>query len=331
MNLAVFGWYHHRNAGDDRIAQCLVRWLEGHTLAFLPAGRPAPTALLRSYDAALIGGGGLVADRGGVFRGMGRWIADAGVPVALVGVGVEATLGEELRRELRDCLDACVFAWFRDAASLAAVGPHPRAFVAPDMTWLYPFAPSPRPASGLAVCLPRAADAAAWRPTLHGLGEPLRPWPLYFENGGDGEALARALPELERPEEFTLAPAIESAAVLTARFHGLLFALQLGRPALVASDRPKARHFMAEQGLDAWRLPADRPDEVARRWRAFRERGDELAEGARALATRLHAEVWEKTEPARRRLLEAAAELPSPRRRLAARWRGLLAAGRGQA
>src|SRR6185436_6357089 len=54
VNIAVFGWYHHRNAGDDRIQQCLTRWLDGHTLAFLPAGRRPPVHLLRTYDAAIL-------------------------------------------------------------------------------------------------------------------------------------------------------------------------------------------------------------------------------------------------------------------------------------
>ena len=45
-----------------------------------------------------------------------------------------------LRAELRAFLDVCCFAWFRDRASLDALGEHPRAFVAPDITWLFPHA-----------------------------------------------------------------------------------------------------------------------------------------------------------------------------------------------
>src|SRR5687768_15511039 len=100
MNIAIFGWYHHRNAGDDRIQQCLTRWLEGHTLAFLPAGRRPPVHLLRTCDAAILGGGGLIRDRGGMFRDMARWVRAAGIPVALAGVSVEG-ITPELRAELR--------------------------------------------------------------------------------------------------------------------------------------------------------------------------------------------------------------------------------------
>ena len=89
MNIAIFGWYHHQNAGDDRMQSCLTRWLDGHTLAFLPAGRPPPIELLRTYDAVLIGGGGLIARSGGLFRGMAAWVRATRIPVGLAGVSVE--------------------------------------------------------------------------------------------------------------------------------------------------------------------------------------------------------------------------------------------------
>ncbi len=304
MNIAVFGWYHHRNAGDDRIQQCLTRWLEGHTLAFLPAGRRPPVHLLRTYDAAILGGGGLIRDRGGMFRDMARWVRAAGIPVALAGVSVEG-ITPELRAELRAFLDVCCFAWFRDRGSLAEVGEHPRAFVAPDITWLYPFEPAPGEGDGVAVT---SADLTA--------PVPLHPWPLYFENGGDAAAFRRPV-----PEEFDLEPARRAAAVLTRRFHGLLFALQLGRPVLVGSAAPKVRRFLEDNGLQGWSLPGDLD------WPGFVSRWPAMREEALRLRGRLRDEVWEKTTPARERLLAAASALPPPGRRIGNRLRELLDLG----
>jgi hypothetical protein len=304
MNIAVFGWYHHRNAGDDRIQQCLTRWLEGHTLAFLPAGRRPPVHLLRTYDAAILGGGGLIRDRGGMFRDMARWVRAAGIPVALAGVSVEG-ITPELRAELRAFLDVCCFAWFRDRGSLAEVGEHPRAFVAPDITWLYPFDPAPGEGDGVAVT---SADLTA--PVA------LHPWPLYFENGGDAAAFRRPV-----PEEFDLEPARRAAAVLTRRFHGLLFALQLGRPVLVDSAAPKVRRFLEDNGLQGWNLAGDLD------WPGFVSRWPAMREEALRLRGRLRAEVWEKTAPARERLLSAASALPPPSRRIGNRLRELLDPG----
>src|SRR6266498_1808139 len=133
MNIAVFGWYHHRNAGDDRIQYCITRWFDGHTLAFLPAGRRPPIHLLRTYDAAILGGGGLIMGEGGMFRHMTRWVRSSGIPVALAGVSVES-ITSGLRAEIRAFMDVCCFAWFRDKGSLEVVGEHPKAFVAPDIT-----------------------------------------------------------------------------------------------------------------------------------------------------------------------------------------------------
>jgi hypothetical protein len=304
MNIAVFGWYHHRNAGDDRIQQCLTRWLEGHTLAFLPAGRRPPVHLLRTCDAAILGGGGLIRDRGGMFRGMARWVRAAGIPVALAGVSVEG-MTPELRAELRAFLDVCCFAWFRDRGSLAEVGEHPRAFVAPDVTWLYPFEPAPGLGDGVAVT---SADLTA-PVTLH-------PWPLYFENGGDAAAFGRSV-----PGEFDLEPARRAAAVLTRRFHGLLFAIQLGRPALVDSGTPKVRRFLEENGLQDWAL------DPASEWPGFVERWPRMREEALRLRERFQNQVWQTTAPARERLLAAAAALPPPGRRIGSRLREMLDLG----
>lgn len=305
MNIVVFGWYHHRNAGDDRIQQCLTRWLDGHTLAFLPAGRRPPVELLRTCDAAILGGGGLIRDQGGMFRGMARWVRRAGIPVALAGVSVEG-ITPGLRRELREFLDVCCFAWFRDRGSLEAVGEHPKAFVAPDATWLYPFEPAEEEGRGIAVSAGPGSlqPREAWRAALSTLGEPLHPWPLYFENGGDARVLRELIPDAVLPDEFDLGPARRAAAVLAGRFHALIFALQLGRPALAASDAPKVRRFLDDNALQGWSVSGPGP----LRWPGTREE-------ALGLRSRLHAEVWERTAPARDRLLDAASRLPPPGRR----------------
>lgn len=310
MNIAVFGWYHHQNAGDDRIQHCLSRWLDGHTLAFLPAGRPPPVAMLRGYDAAIIGGGGLLMRRGGVFRHMARWVRAAGIPVALVGVSVEqaepALLGE--LRALLD-LDRCLFAWFRDRGSLAAVGAHRKAFCAPDVTWLYPFPAADGDGAGIAVGLRPQRDLPldGWRRALGALDQPLRPWPLYFEGGGDAAVLRRLLGERTPvADDFTLAPARRAAAIVTGRFHGLLFALQLGRPVLAVSSLPKVRRFLADNELPPFIVAEDRPQDLAAVWPAFVEHWPAAREQARRVRERLHQEVAARTEPYRALLLDAA-------------------------
>lgn len=332
MNIAVFGWYHHQNAGDDRIQRCLTRWLDGHTLAFLPAGRPAPVSLLRTYDAAIIGGGGLISQRGGVFRAMRGWLRAAGIPAALVGVSVE-NLDSDLRRELRAFMDRAVFTWFRDQGSLEAVGSHPRAFVAPDLTWLYPHPPAdardvedPAGGDGIAVSLraEKGLDPDAWRASLEALGARLHAWPFYFEGGdrvnpgGDAALLANLL---DQPplHEFDLAPVYRASAVIAGRFHAAQFAIQAGRPLVAVSSRPKMHRFLDEHGLGDFCISEDRPEDLPSVWRRLRDERASLTARLRALRARLHDRAWSATEPHRDRLLDAAASLPPPHRRFGLR------------
>lgn len=325
MNIAVFGWYHHQNAGDDRIQACLTRWLAGHTLAFLPAGRPPPIHLLRTYDAAIIGGGGLIMGEGGVFRQMRRWVRLAGIPVALVGVSVEG-LPAGLRAELRAFLDVCCFAWFRDQGSLDALGPHPNAFVAPDVTWLYPFATLPPVAAGIALNLRsgQGLPQAAWQHTLAGLAVPIYPWPLLIEGATDARALREVLPDAAVPAEFSLDPLRASATVIAGRFHGVLFALQTGRPVIAVSSLPKMRRFLHEQGLETWCLAEDAPERLPDLLAQLQAERPALLADIADLRARLHAEATLQGDAARARLLAAAAALPRPSRRWGMRLRDSL-------
>ena len=309
MNIAVFGWYHHQNAGDDRMQQCITRWFDGHTLAFLPAGRPVPMELLRTYDAVILGGGGIVTSRGGMFRDVASWVRRFGGPVALCGVSVE-NLSNDLARELRSALDLMSFAWFRDQGSLEALGAHPKAFVAPDLTWLYPFEQRPS-GQGTAIGLRREGELPVdeWRAAFDEVDGPRRPWPLYFESGGDAELAERLLglaPGSVEPE-FSLEPARGAARIVTGRFHGLIFGMQLGRPVLTVSSRPKVVRFLEEHGLGEWRVDEDDPGGFRVLWPRFLDAEEEIRDRVLELRTRLIRGVDERTRDPLRRFLDQAA------------------------
>ena len=328
MNIAVFGWYHHQNAGDDRIQQCLTRWLDGHTLAFLPAGRPPPIHLLRTYDAVILGGGGIIMKRGGMFKNMARWVRMAGIPAALVSVSVE-NIAPDLRAELREFMDVCCLAWFRDQGSLDAVGDHPRAFVAPDITWLYPYeVVQPKP-QGLAVCLrkQRELPQTEWRNASLALGQPLHPWPFYFENGGDARVLREMFPDSRVPREFSLLPPQQASAVISGRFHGLIFALQMGLPVITISSRPKVKRFLAENGLEHWRVSEDTPEALPTLWPEFMASQNQLRQKSLALREKFYAQIRNDADETKEKLLSAAAALPPASRRLGNRIRSLLDLG----
>lgn len=328
MNYAVFGWYHHQNAGDDRMQHCLTRWLDGHTLAFLPAGRRPPLALLATYDGVLIGGGGLLMSAAGLFRGMAAWVRKVEIPVALVGVSIERE-DPKLLAELRSFLDVCCFAWFRDRHSYDLVGPHPRAFVAPDVTWLFPYSVSkarePRIAVSLGTAQPPDPEL---RKALAGLPSEFCAWPLYYEAQGDRRVLKESLGLRVDSEEFDLAPARDGASVISSRYHGIQFALQLGKPVFALGQLPKIRHFMQEEGLEeCW---SEGNGDLRDRLEAWQRQKDRWRSRVLSTRQRLVEEIKEPATEAKRKLVEAAASMPSPRRRLRSRIKVALATVREQ-
>lgn len=50
MKIAVFGYYHSLNAGDDRIQYSITKLLEGNTVVFLPHYLPPPREYLETFD-----------------------------------------------------------------------------------------------------------------------------------------------------------------------------------------------------------------------------------------------------------------------------------------
>jgi len=319
VNVLVLGWYHHQNAGDDRLQHAITRWLEGHTLGFLPAGRRLPASFARRWDVVLIGGGGLLVGEGGVFHRLATLPRRARVPVGFVGVSAE-TVPHDLRHELDAFGSHAVVAWFRDEGSQRACGADrwPAAFVGPDLTWLEPHPAVDGPGEGVAFAAGPTAplDEAAWREALATLHQPVRPWPFHEEGGADREVLRRVVPSGVLPAGWDVEPGRASAVVVSTRYHGLQFGLQLGRPVVGVGDAPKVRRFLDEQGIGDWWLPADDPSGL----RSLVERleGDE----ARRTVAELRHRLVEEARIAGDRAVEAitAAARPlqgrSPWRRL---------------
>lgn len=259
MNIAVLGWYHHRNAGDDRIQYCLTRWLDGHTLAFLPAGRKPPNSFLRTYDAIIIGGGGLLFKEGGIFKSMAEWVRNIKIPVCLVSVSIEG-MTVDLKSELKDFLDVCSFSWFRDQGSLNELGNHPKAFVAPDISWLYPFpiCKNSDPYISLSLKYHKNFPLKTWENWVSKNTYNFKSSPFYFENGGDNRLLKNIL-DKNSPEEFDIRTFQNSEAVISGRYHGILFALQSGKPVIGVGRLNKIERFMKEVGLREWLVDEDEP------------------------------------------------------------------------
>jgi polysaccharide pyruvyl transferase WcaK-like protein len=234
---------------------------------------------------------------GGALRGLRHLLRRAHVPLGFVGVSAEHP-EPALAAELQGVAHRLAVFWARDEGTLAELGltAGERTFVAPDLSWLVaPSAAGPRPPRGAGVAVAVAGhgglDADAWGPALAALPGPVRPWPFLLERDADHHALQRLLPDAVVPTSHDAALAAEVAVVVSARYHGLVFGLQQGRPVVGIGDAPKVRRLLHEQGLADWHVPADRPDRVGPVVASLLAEHEEASARAAEVAARARADV----------------------------------------
>src|SRR6185369_2005936 len=140
MKLAVIGFYGHGNPGDDRILYCLRQLFQKHEVIPINgfAGMRSQRELVNSCDYVFFGGGGVVQRGTGIHAPIFR---DLRPPFACLGISVEAVHGDNAAL-LSVLHEKSNFILVRDERSAKAFGPSNKVVVGPDLTFLYPYAPS---------------------------------------------------------------------------------------------------------------------------------------------------------------------------------------------
>ena len=263
MKIVVFGYYNALNAGDDRLQYCLTRALcessitsingasgNSNNLIFLPHFMEPHAHFLRAFDWAIIGGGGLVFEKVGIWHRMKRWIGKSRLKVGAVGLGI-TRLPDGLNRELGDLVNAAQFFCVRDATSKRLLGDDARVQVRPDLSWMFPYASATQPDEGtvalnLAPCPWKNFEAKSWVEAL--TTEEVRPFPLFFTEARD-LGLLRQFYGDRVPAEWTLDPLAQSEILVASRFHALVFAMQLRRPFIAIGYDDKIKRLLDEANL----------------------------------------------------------------------------------
>ena len=132
----VFGWYHKKNAGDDRLAHCIEHWLGDHELTFLPHTYSPPLEILQRSDYVILGGGSIANQVHGVFKNMRHWIDATNIPV--FGVSLTVSQYDEFRHELSAIPETGGSIWVRDSKSAEWLDFDNGVVFGPDISWLYP-------------------------------------------------------------------------------------------------------------------------------------------------------------------------------------------------
>lgn len=263
MKIAVFGYYHHLNYGDDRLGQALVHALYPHTVVLLPHNQTPPD--LDWFDFVLIGGGGLVWAEVGIWADTIQWLTKSKKPFGVVGLGIN-----ELNANLKPALmwmveHAAIFA-VRDRKSHALLDFHPKAKVMPDLTWMipYPVRDAAEIDSSIALSIaskhPQGYNPLDWHDAFQTIEEVI-PFPLRFGKTHDAD-LFRSLGYDSVPQEFSTEPLYRCRCLIATRFHAAIFALQIGVPFIAILYDDKVRRLLADHDLEDLGLEFDQFDQL---------------------------------------------------------------------
>jgi polysaccharide pyruvyl transferase WcaK-like protein len=251
MKIAVFGYYNALNAGDDRIQYCITKLFQGNNIIFLPHYLPPPQEYLQNFDWILIGGGGLVFERVGIWINTKQWLKKCKANIGVFGLGVNL-ISPELLAELSDLIERAEFFYVRDDQSRYLLNNHPKVEVHPDLTWCFPFpvennsSTSNKIAVNLVPCHWKEFDVEMWFKELSAFQ--LNPFPLNFNQDRDFDLLKKYFGD-STPQEFSLQPLRGSEILVACRYHAIIFAMQMGKPFIAINYDQKVHSLLAEANL----------------------------------------------------------------------------------
>jgi polysaccharide pyruvyl transferase WcaK-like protein len=149
MKIAVFGWYGHDNAGDERIKFCLSHFLRSlggiEEIDFFNLheyGIRGATNQFDHYDLVIIGGGGLVLSR----HNYHDFILGINTTLVVAGISIETELKGNPKNFVIALLEKSKAFLVRDKDSARKVAPfdaHNKVKVSSDLTFLEPYSIAP--------------------------------------------------------------------------------------------------------------------------------------------------------------------------------------------
>jgi|GEM_PF-1890747 len=291
MKIAVFGYYHHLNYGDDRIGQALVDALHPHHIVFFPHNQEPPS--MEWFDFILIGGGGLVWEKVGIWAGITEWLGKSKKPFAVVGLGINELNGT-LKQDLLWMVDNAKLFAVRDQKSHQLLDSHPQVLVLPDSTWMIPYPQRlecPRNeaiALSLASKHPQGYDPMQWATAIHKLGESndIVPFPLRFGTSHDSD-LFRSLGFQNFFPEFSINPLYECPYLIGTRYHSIIFALQVGIPFVAVLYDDKVRRLLEDNQLQDLGVDAINPQALLPKLEYLAQNFDSILERMMQVSNRL--------------------------------------------
>lgn len=289
MKIAVFGWYGHNNAGDERIKFCLNHFLTTvggiNTVDFYDLHAEAiqgKTSKFDSYNLVIIGGGGLILSQ----HNYHDFILGIKTKIVTLGVSVETQLKGNPKKFSQALIDKSTMVLVRDKESthkLKNLDPQNKVKNSVDLTFLKPYEVATRPTEQILginflaktmhshstlrfrLLLARFSRHLYPKPVcFKGLIQELQqhyqllPIPLYCDKQNieipvyqynDINFMKQYFDQV--PNKFNSEDIDKCAILLSMRLHGLIFAAQKGIPFLTFSIYPKQINFLRETGTES--------------------------------------------------------------------------------
>lgn len=282
MKIAVFGYYNALNAGDDRLQVCLTRLLQGHTIVFLPHYLPPPKDYLKTFDWILIGGGGLIFEKVGIWENVKQWAQQCTAKIGVLGIGVNR-VEPDLLKEVLVLIERSEFFCVRDAESKALLDDHSKVTVLSDLSWCYPLQSNRSHSNNRGValnllpCSWKTFNPDVWVQNLSDYE--ILPFPFHFGKGRDADLLRQYFGD-RVPEEFSLQPLLDSEILVACRFHAIIFAMQLGKPFVAINYDHKVQRLLADADLSECCLETTDHELISRKIQFVQEHQNSLKQKA---------------------------------------------------
>lgn len=296
MKIAVFGWYGHDNAGDERIKYCLSTFLKGlggiDHINFYDLHEEAikgATSKFDDYNLVIIGGGGLILSR----HNYHDFILSINTKMVTLGISVETPLKGNPKKFAEALLEKSEIVLVRDSESyrkMKSLDLHNKVMLGVDITFLAPYdlVTDTQDSNTIAINLMIKTQynpiSLMLRSHLSRFSKCFLPKPICFKdliNDLDKRYTLVPIPLFckKKPSNasffqgndviflqesfkkvsntFQHTTLDKCDMFLSMRLHGLIFSAQKGIPFTTFETYPKQKNFMKEVGLDDLSIDLD--------------------------------------------------------------------------
>lgn len=258
VKIGIWGWWQGRNFGDNLILRNMLK--------IFPEGKPVTSDItdFSEYDFMVCGGGGLFSD-----RITPPWNKDVIIPFGFFGIGAEFMAPTHL-------LDKAKFMYIRDEHTRELMG---GGNVTADSIFYDPVGPQKKGDNIIFVPFSNFDKLYNHNPVWPRYIGNVKPWSAWEDvidifgsrvvayHGKDGEDVDKTLNSFNNAK-----------LVVSARYHGVLLAIQRRIPVIAIDITPKIKAVMKALGLEDYCLRLGETDRFTEAYNSAMQNKESIKE-----------------------------------------------------